>query len=546
MAQRVQDVTVRGSRLVASETVVGWLGVRRGSVWKAGADRRGVERLIDAYRDRGYWNASVVGPGVQKTHEEVSLTYRVEEGEPTRVDAVSVSGTLPVPVEVVVALLEVGVGDLLRPADVEADAGALVSYFEQSGYPYASVTPQVDVGAGDTSVPLAWVIEPGPRVSIDGVRFSGRQTTREDVLIREAALPIGQVYDQQSVDRATRSLRRLSWLAAVSDPVIERDARSGWYVLHYAIEETKATQIEGGLGVTPTADGSYRWVGRVHLSSENLAGSGRGVRFQWDRPEPSSSDLVMGYVEPWLFGWPVDGQVGIRFEQRAGYVESGGLIGAVYRPTMDVAVRADLERSRVRPDSVGLSAVPSQDIWSLSAESEVDHRDDIRRPRNGWAMRLRGSWDRIATRGSTDPANRVRYRSGGEVYRSIGSRSAVGLRAQASGIVQAGNIGPEALIRLGGARTIRGYLEERFLAEHAVWSNFELLNDLGRRSRAYLFGDVGQLKLGGESGGWMQAVGYGAGLQIDTRTGTITVEYGLSRGDTPGQGKVHVRLVNAW
>ena len=38
----------------------------------------------------------------------------------------------------------------------------------------------------------------------------------------------------------------------------------------------------------------------------------------------------------------------------------------------------------------------------------------------------------------------------------------------------------------------------------------------------------------------------GVGLQTQTRTGMMTVEYGLSKADSPGQGKIHVRLVGAF
>ena len=84
-------------------------------------------------------------------------------------------------------------------------------------------------------------------------------------------------------------------------------------------------------------------------------------------------------------------------------------------------------------------------------------------------------------------------------------------------------------------------MEEHFLAEHAFWVNLSWMRDLGRGSRAYVFGDAGRRR-GPEAGGG-GAAGYGLGLIVQTRTGLMAVEYGLAKEDAPGQGKIHVRMV---
>jgi len=37
-------------------------------------------------------------------------------------------------------------------------------------------------------------------------------------------------------------------------------------------------------------------------------------------------------------------------------------------------------------------------------------------------------------------------------------------------------------------------------------------------------------------------IGYGFGLRLESRAGTLGFDYGLGKGDSPGQGKLHVRL----
>ena len=311
--------------------------------------------------------------------------------------------------------------------------------------------------------------------------------------------------------------------------------------------EAKTTTIEGGVGLLPAVDGSYDWVGRIHFASDNLAGSGRGAHFLWDRPEPTSSDLQVRYAEPWLFGRPFHGQFGVAFEQRPGYVEAGLKVGLGYRPAVDRLVSATLERSSVRPDSVGVSVVDRQGIWSVGAEADWDRRDSQRLPTRGWSISGSGKWDRVTNDDRGSSFSRLRYRIGASGYRPIGVRTTLGLRLQSEGLFQKASPAPNALIRLGGSRTIRGYMEEHFWVDHALWANLAVFRDMGRGTRGYLFGDGGVLRIPDPSGtGWVNALGYGVGLQTRTRTGTITVEYGLSKEDSPGQGKIHVRLLGAF
>ena len=112
--------------------------------------------------------------------------------------------------------------------------------------------------------------------------------------------------------------------------------------------------------------------------------------------------------------------------------------------------------------------------------------------------------------------------------------------------MQSGRVPPEARLRLGGSATIRGHREEAFLATQASWMNLEWRLLLGRRSRAFLFADLGALKESGTDGGgaWLLPVGYGAGLRLESRMGQIGLDYGLARGESPGQGKVHLRVAN--
>ena len=127
----------------------------------------------------------------------------------------------------------------------------------------------------------------------------------------------------------------------------------------------------------------------------------------------------------------------------------------------------------------------------------------------------------------------------------LGRTSAFALHLNGVGVLEADPVPAVARMRLGGSGSIRGYAEEAFLATRALWANAEWRRPLGRRSRAFLYVDAGVLNDpdGQGRGRVVYPVGYGAGLMAESRIGLVQLGYGLSKGERPGQGRVHVRLV---
>ena len=107
--------------------------------------------------------------------------------------------------------------------------------------------------------------------------------------------------------------------------------------------------------------------------------------------------------------------------------------------------------------------------------------------------------------------------------------------------VRAAHVDAAHQIRLGGTRTLRGYREDVFSGRRAAWLNAEYRFLTGRRSRLFLFADGGRIDT---DDAVLVRWGFGFGLRLETRLGVIGVDYGLGRGDTWMQGKVHVGLMN--
>ena len=86
-----------------------------------------------------------------------------------------------------------------------------------------------------------------------------------------------------------------------------------------------------------------------------------------------------------------------------------------------------------------------------------------------------------------------------------------------------------------------------FPAVRAFWTNIEYRFITGDTSRVFFFVDAGHLENREKSYETFEKknrslVGYGFGFRLQSRAGMLGFDYGLGRGDSPGDGKLHVRM----
>ena len=344
-----------------------------------------------------------------------------------------------------------------------------------------------------------------------------------------------------------QNLRRLPYLLAVEPPRLDRVSFPGRTALVVDVREHGAGRVEGGVGYASDPRGvGHGLTGRVAIDFPSFLGTGREVHASWGRRGPEASDLALRYREPWAFGYPLSGAFRLQVRERAGYVEDelGG--SAAFSATPNLGVRVGLRRERVRP---GVSERPDEvesRLWGVEAGVRYDTRDDRWNPRSGVLYAGTFSWG-MARQGD-DRRSRREYAVAVAHVLPTGRRSVTAVSVQTRGVMQGGGVPVEARLPLGGSTTIRGYREEAFLATQASWMSLEWRLLLGRRSRAFLFCDAGVLRDPGSDGdaAWIFLVGYGAGLRVESRLGVIGLDYGLSREERPGQGKMHLRVANAF
>jgi outer membrane protein assembly factor BamA len=180
---------------------------------------------------------------------------------------------------------------------------------------------------------------------------------------------------------------------------------------------------------------------------------------------------------------------------------------------------------------------------------DLDKRNSARNPERGF--RITGE-SRRGTKTFTPDSVEVRidrthWLLGGETYQPVGRKWLGVLRGKFEFLQTPEDSVPRwDEIAVGGANSLRGYREDQFLTLGAtiLQGEWRLRQDnLG--SAVYAFADAGFIQDDGHRLGDLFdrfLLGTGLGIRQAKGPGILSLEYGIPKGSSPLEGRLHVRL----
>lgn len=554
-------ITVNGNSHVSTRDVLSWMTSRPGILYSPTSVRQDLRTIVDRYRVKGFLNAVATLSDSTLVADSSAVDFRVDiaEGTPTVVSSVRLQDPEGAPAAAV-GRLTAETGEPMDQRLLETDLDELLHQYELAGYPFARCAVdslRLRTGGDVDSVDIVVTIERGPHLTIDEVRLRGNRETRQGVILRETRLIPGEVFDPTRVAAIKRRLLRLNIFSAVDDPQLYlRDGHGGLLI---QVTEGHSNTFDGLLGYVPSgsAGQSGYLTGLASIAMRNLFGTGRKLQLRWQREDRSSGEISVRYLEPWVFGQPLN--VGGGFFQRqqdTSYVHRilDGRIELMVSDDLTAAVSLRSERVIPSTDSTYVSPVPASSIFALGGDLLYDTRSDPVSPESGGKYRVEYSFGRkrvsaSALAGTSEGVFAIqRMMVDLEFYVMTFSRQVAALLVHGYD-VRGGNVGESDMFRFGGAGTLRGYRENQFLAARVVWSNAEYRFLLARRSFFFVFFDGGYYvrpadPVVNQPSSEALKYGYGFGIRVDTAVGNIGVSFALGQGDTFSTAKIHIMVLN--
>jgi len=255
-----------------------------------------IEALRSFYLDRGYLRFDVESTQVSISADkrEIFIVINIVEGEQYTVKKNLLSGETDVVDADLAKLLAVQEGDIFSRKQIARVRSDISDRLGQDGFAFASVEVRPDVDEENKDVILNYVINPGKRVYVRRITFTGQYKTRDDVLRREMRQFEGSRFSPALVNRSRIRLQRLPFLQSVNIRTRKVPGSDDQLDLEVEVQEGPSGSFSAGLGYG--SDGASF---NLAFNQENLFGSGQNLQFAFDRTD-STRQLSLSFRDPYF------------------------------------------------------------------------------------------------------------------------------------------------------------------------------------------------------------------------------------------------------
>ena len=246
-----------------------------------------IEALRSFYLDRGYlrFNVNSTQVSISPDKKDIFITINITEGEPYTIRDVNLRGNLLVPEEELRGLITLQEGEVFSRSEANQVVQALADRFGEDGYAFAVINTIPNLDDATSQVDLTFAIDPGRRVYVRRINFTGNLKTNDDVLRREMRQAEGGWFSTKDIKRSQIRLQRLPYLADVqvdSQPV---PGSPDQVDIDVAVEERNSGSLNVGLGYGQTEGFLFN----AAVSQSNFLGTGNEVGFAFNN---SDSDTL--------------------------------------------------------------------------------------------------------------------------------------------------------------------------------------------------------------------------------------------------------------
>ncbi len=387
-------------------------------------------------------------------------------------------------------------------AEVERLISRILDTYNNAGFPFCKVSPTL---LPDDRIPTKIVlsVDEGPRVIIEDLLFQTKGRTDIRAAKRLAHFQVGEYFSLRSVASAKKRLNRTRAFLAINDNILDRD---GKYYLLFTLNEKDSDflTLSGSLSESDFQFGAS-------FSSYSLLGTLRQLSFDFEYKRLFS----LKFREPVLIAparfdadftiWTYDST-----RQIEGNVKFSAPIGEYFSASVSSGIEIvtqlgeDTATTQTSDNflGTGLSFEYETPAWRTLQSVYVDY--------------LFRDADRL----------RFKYDSEIELWDFF-----LGMHYHR---VQTDSFVFFDYLRIGGARNLRGYLEDEFLATRAAWFNFEY-------HRFFVFPILDIARIQDDI-----IFSYGFGIEATSRFVDASLILAWPKGGSWEDGKLHLTLAKGF
>ncbi len=275
----------------------GWFFGRSNGKLKADQLKFDAERIKEFYLEHGFLDAKISPPYLKTNFSDYSaeLTYKVDEGEPYKIDSVDIEVDPDVAdAEKLREAFKLKKGKYFNVKKLRTDIGNIRKAVSDKGYAFANVLPDVKQDREKHLVSITYLVKPNEKVTINNITIAGNARTKDSVIRRELYLVEGDNFSQNDLIDSTNALRRTGYFNNVQ--IIPKQITPATMDLLVKVDEASTGSIMGGISY-----GSYDGFGiNAGISDRNFMGSGIELGTNIDYSEKTLKGSI-NFTNPRLF-----------------------------------------------------------------------------------------------------------------------------------------------------------------------------------------------------------------------------------------------------
>nr|PZN64925.1 MAG: outer membrane protein assembly factor BamA [Pseudomonadota bacterium] len=234
-----------------------------------------LEKLRSFYLDRGYADFQIESAQVQISDDksDMFITISIDEGDIYRIADARVAGNTIVPASELQRLVIVRKGEIYSQQRISATQKLIENYLGSMGYAFAEVDPVPRLDEEKKEVTLTFLVNPGKRVYVRHINFSGMTRTQDVVLRREMRQLEGSWVSNAALELSKQRIQRLPYIEEVDFDTKRVEGTDDLVDVDFTVKEGPSATLSGGLGYSQ----SQRFMLTGSYVDSNFFGTGKRV-----------------------------------------------------------------------------------------------------------------------------------------------------------------------------------------------------------------------------------------------------------------------------
>ncbi len=386
-------------------------------------------------------------------------------------------------------------------AKTESDAEEVVAHiikkYADAGFPFCRVYPKI-ISTNNSIEKIILRVDEGSRVIISDYRFDIPGKTEAGAVKKVADLKPDSYFSSKEIERAKRNLRKTDVFEDINENIIYSGSK------HYLLFSLKEKKSDYVTAFASASENDYNF--SISFYSLNLLGTLRKLQFRYEYEKLFS----LQFTEPILiFPAALSGNLSLWTYDSVRLVQVNGKFTAPLGRYFNVSLLSGAEAVSYYGDSVPRGHTDNLLGIGFGCDYET----------STWACRQDISFEYLFRQ---HDRQRIQYDGGFEAKKFNIKPHLFWVKSDSFEYFD--------YYRVGGAKTLRGYLDEEFIITNALWVNIEY-------KKFFLFPVVDI--------GWLEddlVFSYGFGVEAKSNVADASLVIAWPKQGAWRDGKVHVML----